>query len=150
MRPHLKYISILLLTVFTVSNTGFAVYQHICYTSGDTGLSILVPNFCEMETAPSAENCCLKPETSREPADGCCEHKESFAKMDTDATIEKDQLLSFLQSKLDVQLAIFVLSNWHSNDGTNLIKAQLHPPSPHISQPKATSERLSAVQSYLC
>jgi hypothetical protein len=150
MRAYLQHISLVLLLVFAISNTGFAVYQHICYSSGTTGVSVLVPAFCEMEAEKEADNCCSKPESEKIPADDCCEHNSAFAKMDTDATLEKEQVWQLSEVGFSSKLFVFVLSNWLSNEETNLLLAALHPPNPHIQQPSSAPEHLAMVCSYLC
>jgi hypothetical protein len=150
MRAYLQHISLVLLMVFAISNTGFAVYQHICHTSGTTGVSVLVPAFCEMEAKEEAENCCSKPESEKLPADDCCEHNSAFAKMDADATVEKEQVWQLSEIGFSTKLFVFVLSNWMSNEETNLLLATLHPPNPHIQQPSSAPERLAKIPSYRC
>lgn len=148
-RRYLHIISWILLLTFFVSNTGFAIYTHVCHTSNSQSISIFGPEYCASE-APQEDDCCAVLESKQQASDDCCDEETTFAKLHADAKPETTSSLLHSFRLLNLSLPVLLLNNWQPTEFTAELLSFAHPPEPDIHQPLTAQERLTALASFLC
>jgi hypothetical protein len=148
-RRYLHIISWILLLTFFVSNTGFAIYTHVCHTSNSQSVSIFGPEYCALDT-PYEDDCCALLESEQQETDDCCDEQTTFAKLHTEAKQESSHSLLYTALLLDLSLPVLLLNGWQPTLLTADRLCTAHPPEPNIYQPISVQERLSLLASFLC
>jgi hypothetical protein len=138
-----------MLVLFTISNTGFMVFRHICNTSNTTTLSVIIQSNCGMEEEESAD-CCMTETQQKKTKEDCCDEDATFAKFLPDGKPEAEtSLLSSLFS-INWKLPVLTLSGWQPTLITESIRLRAHPPDPHILHPPYNSEFILSLSIMLC
>lgn len=148
-RRYLHIISWILLLTFFISNTGFAIYTHVCHTSNSQSVSLFGPEYCALE-APQEADCCAQLETEKQSTDDCCDEETTFAKLHADAKPETTSGLLHSIRFLDLSLPVLLLNNWQPTVFTAELLSFTHPPEPDILQPLTAQERLTTLATFLC
>lgn len=106
-----QIISVLLLLLIVISNSGFAIFQHMCKMDAETKCTATNEMSCCMSMPIEAD---VKQETLMN--EGCCETDFKFIKFDFKANLEKYQThiksLETHLSDLYTQLHIINKSNY--------------------------------------
>lgn len=148
-RRYLHIISWILLLTFFISNTGFAIYTHVCHTSNSQSVSVFGPEYCALD-APKEDDCCALLESEQEKTDDCCDEQTTFAKLQTEAKPESSQTLLYAAQQLNLSLPVLHLNGWQPTLFTAERLCTAHPPEPDIHQPLSAQERLSSLATFLC
>jgi|GEM_PF-5175870 len=130
-----------MILVFSVSTTGFSVYEHICYTQNTRTLSLHDLNHQQA----AEKDCC----SSEEEKGKCCDIEQSFAKYTPEGKTEP----GIHQGVLKYIAIIPPTGEFRFWEPVYTPEDPLllpNPPNPKVESPPAVSERLARIQSYLC